>query len=313
MYTHILLSILSFLGIWIGTGLAVNSVEKLSHKLRISSFAVSFLILGLFTSISEFSVGINAVINKDPEIYVGNLIGASIVIFLMIIPLLAITGKKINIPTTLQKNNLILPLVLVALPVVLALDNEIGKIDGIITIVLYLILAISLQTKKGLLERASNLIQFKKVSVWKEIAKIVVGVIIIFQASHFIVEQIKYFSTTLNISPFIISVLIVSIGTNLPELSFIFRSMVTKNNNVAFGDYIGSSAFNTFLFGILTLLNKEKVILSNSYISSSIFLIIGTIIFYFFAKSKNTITRLEGFILLGIYIAFVTTEFILIR
>lgn len=52
MLAHILIYALSFVGIWIGAGLAIRAVEKLSHKLRLSSFLVSFLVLGFFTSIS---------------------------------------------------------------------------------------------------------------------------------------------------------------------------------------------------------------------------------------------------------------------
>lgn len=313
MYYHLILVIISFIGIWIGTGFAVSSVEKISHRLKISSFAVSFLILGLFTSISEFSVGINSVLNDDPEIFVGNLIGASIVLFLMIIPLLAITGKQIKVPDTLRENNLVLPLIVISLPVVLSLDREISKIDGLIAMVLYTILAINLQSKRGLLETAKSFVQFKKFSIYKEIAKILIGVLIIFSASHFIVEQTKYFSELYNISPFIISILIISLGTNLPELSFVFRSLVLKNNQIAFGDYIGSASFNTFIFGLLTLIYGKDIVLTNSYITSSISLIVGTILFYIFAKSKNTISRIEGIILLSIYVLFVITEFSLIK
>jgi cation:H+ antiporter len=313
MYLHLLISILAFLGIWVGTGLAVNSVEKLSHKLKISSFAISFLILGLFTSISEFSVGLNAVLDNDPEIYVGNLIGASIVIFLMIIPLLAITGKKINIPATLQNNNLLLSMIVIALPVILAIDGEISRTDGLIAIALYIVLTLNLQLKKGLLERASTLIQFKKINILKELVKIIAGVIIIFQASHFIVEQTLYFSNLLDIAPFIISILVISIGTNLPELSFVFRSLVTKSNQIAFGDYVGSAAFNTLLFGILTLIYGKTIVLSNSYVTSSIFLLVGVVLFHIFAKSKNSITRLEGILLLILYILFVVAEISLLK
>src|SRR3989344_2032781 len=99
MLPHLFIYTLSFIGIWIGSGLAIGSVERLSKILRVSSFAVSFLVLGLFTSMGELSVGVNAVLENDPEIYVGTLIGASIVIFTLIIPLLAITGNKIKIST----------------------------------------------------------------------------------------------------------------------------------------------------------------------------------------------------------------------
>ena len=94
---HLIIYAAAFIGIWVGAGMAITSVEKMAQKLRLSSFLVSFLVLGFFTSISEVSVGVNAVLSGDPGIFVGNLIGASIVLFLMVIPLLAITGKPITI------------------------------------------------------------------------------------------------------------------------------------------------------------------------------------------------------------------------
>ena len=48
MVTHALIYALSFVGIWIGSGLAIKSVERLSQSLKLSSFAVSFLVLGFF-------------------------------------------------------------------------------------------------------------------------------------------------------------------------------------------------------------------------------------------------------------------------
>src|SRR3989344_1820060 len=106
MLPHLAIYALSFIGIWIGSGLAISSVERLSKILRVSSFAVSFIVLGFFTSVSELSVGVNSILENDPEIYVGNLIGASIVIFILIIPLLAIAGHNINITPEFRGFNL---------------------------------------------------------------------------------------------------------------------------------------------------------------------------------------------------------------
>lgn len=100
----------------------------------------------------------------------------------------------------------------------------------------------------------------------------------------------------------------VSIGTNIPELSLVFRSLFIRNNQVAFGDYVGSACFNTFLFGLLTKIYNRNFNLSNSYVVSLLFLILGLIAFYFFAKSKNTISRLEGLALILLYFLFLFTE-----
>ena len=75
MILQLFFYIFSFLLIWFVAGLIVTSVDRLAHKLNLSSFAVSFFLLGILTSVPEISVGINSLIDKKPEIFVGNLIG----------------------------------------------------------------------------------------------------------------------------------------------------------------------------------------------------------------------------------------------
>lgn len=308
MCEHLIVYLLSFIGIWIGSGFVVKAVEHLSRTLKISSFAISFSLLGLFTSLSEFSVGINAIVENDPEIYVGNLIGASIVLFMLVIPLLAIFGRSIKISPEFQGFSLPASLVVVSLPVILVMDGKVGKIDSIIALSLFAILLISIEAKKGVVEKIKDMDGNSSVKIGKEILKILFGVAVIFIASRFVVEQTLYFSNILNIPPFIISLLLISVGTNIPEFALVIRSIYSRNHQVAFGDYVGSAAFNTFFLGLLTLIYGKQVNLANSYLTSLLFLIVGLAMFYYFARTKNTISRLEGLVLLALYVAFIFTE-----
>ncbi len=308
MFVHILLYIGAFIGIWLGAGVAIKSVEKLAHKLRLSSFLVSFLVLGFFTSISEISVGINAVLSDDPGIFVGNLIGASIVLFLMVIPLLAIAGHAITISKEVRGHNLILPLVVVAIPVLLSLDGIVSRIDAISAVILYVISALVIEHRRGFTKSVSTFAQFKNLSVVEELAKIIAGALIIYGSSWIVVNQTVYFSQALGVSQFFISLMVIGIGTNLPELSLIVRSLFMRSNQVAFGDYLGSAAFNSFLYGILALWYGKPIHLNNSYAISLGFLIIGLTLFYMFAKSKHSISKLEAWGLFSLYIAFFAVE-----
>src|SRR3989339_1977051 len=96
IFVHILFYFLAFLLLWYCSGIIVDSVGRLASKLKLSSFAVSFFVLGILTSIPEFSVGLNSIINKTPDIFVGNLLGASLIIFILIIPLLAVLGNGVK-------------------------------------------------------------------------------------------------------------------------------------------------------------------------------------------------------------------------
>ncbi len=309
--SNLLIYLLSFVGVWVGAGLAISSVERLSKNLKLSSFALSFIILGFFTSLSEFSVGVNALTVNDPEIYVGNLIGATIVIFMMIVPLLAITGSKIKITKEFGGVSLVLSLVTIAMPVLLSIDGEVSQSDGIVAMALFVILVIIIQTKRGLFNANDGLKKLSSIKTGREFLKILLGVVIIFIASRFVVDQTIFFSELLHVSPFLISLLIIGIGTNIPELTLVVRSMFMKSNQVAFGDYVGSAAFNTFIFGLLTFLHGKPVYLSNSYLVSLLFLIVGLIVFYYFSRTNNSVSRLEGFLLLMLYLLFVFVEILI--
>lgn len=308
MFTHVLIYFMAFVGIWIGSGLAIGSVERLSRILRVSSFMVSFIVLGCFTSIGELSVGVNSILQNEPEIFVGNLIGATIVIFMLIIPLLAITGNKIKIQREFQGFNLPASLVVIGLPVVVSMDGVVGKIDAYITIVLFAILILIIQAKRSLLEKIRAITPRTSIKISKELLRIIFGLAIIFIASRFIVEQTHYFAELLGLSPFFISLLLIAIGTNIPELSIVVRSAFMNSNQVAFGDYVGSASFNTLLFGVLSLTYNNPIQLTNSYLTSLLFLILGLSLFFYFARTKNTITRMEGLILLSLYMLFLALE-----
>lgn len=308
MLGHLLLYAASFAGIWVGAGLAIKSVEKLSHTLRLSSFIVSFLVLGFFTSISELSVGVNAALQNEPGIFVGNLIGASIVLFLLVIPLLAIVGHDIVISKEVRGHNLILPLLVVATPVLLSMDGTVNKTDAVIAVFLYVISALVIQNRRGFAKNVATLAKSKTYSIGMELAKIACGALLIFFSSKIVVLQTEYFAHLLGLSEFFISLMVIGIGTNLPELSLIVRSLFMKSNQVAFGDYLGSASFNSFLYGLLALWYGRPITLNNSYSVSLAFLIVGLILFYLFAKSKHTISKSEALVLFGLYLAFVSIE-----
>ncbi len=307
---HFLIYVLGFSAIWFGAGLAIHAVERLSKYLRLSSFAVSFLVLGFFTSISELSVGVNAVVQNDPEIFVGNLVGASILLFLLAIPLLAITGNQVKISREFSGLNLWLSLIVVGLPGVLLFDGHLDLTDAVVATVGYATLLISIQSKKGLLEKVKSWGRFSPRVGLKELGKIGLGFGMVFMASKVVVEQTLYFSQLWDISPFLISLFAISIGTNLPELSLMARSVFAKSNQVAFGDYVGSAAFNTFLLGFLAFWYGKPIAMVNSYRFSLITMAVGLVLFYWFARTKNTLSRWEALVLVAVYFAFLGLEIV---
>lgn len=311
MLTNLLLYIISFALIWFGAGLIITSVSKFSKKLKLSPFAFSFVFLGLLTSTPEFSVGLQAIADNNSQIFVGNLLGGIIVLFLVIIPLLGIFGNGISLKYDMDHKTLLATLGVILAPSIMVLDKRVTAIEGVILIFLYLILLFLIQRKNGIFDSENEkLLDFKAYS-YKDLLKIIVGIGIVFVASSLIVDQTIYFSNLIKIPVFYVSLLVVALGTDLPELSLAVRSVISGKKDIAMGDYIGAAATSTLLFGIFTLLGAGEIVTVSNFLVTFLFIFAALIIFYFLSRTENYISRTNGFILIGIYILFVVFELVL--
>jgi cation:H+ antiporter len=305
---NLFLYIVSFIFIWLGSGLIVNSASKFSKKLKLSAFAFSFVFLGILTSTPEFSVGLQAVADRNASIFVGNLLGGIIVLFLVIIPLLAIFGNGINLKHELDHKQLILTMGVIALPSILILDKKVTNIEGLIMIISYLILLFFIQRKNGIFDRENEqLLDIKSYSL-KDILKIIIGLVIVFISSSLIVSKTIYFANFFNISTFYISLLVIALGTDLPELTLAIRSIISGKKDIAMGDYIGAAAVSTLLFGIFTILHNGEVITVSNFLTTFIFIITALSLFFFFSFKNQFLTRINGIFMLIIYILFIAVE-----
>ena len=297
----------AFVAIWFGSGLIVSSVDTFSHKLRLSSFAVSFILLGLLTSTPEFAVGLQAIADGNPEIFVGNLIGSIPVLFMLVIPLLAILGNGIQLKQELDRSSLLITMAVILLPSFFVLDRNVSYSEAFIAIASYLVLIFLIQRKKGLFHNAHGEFLALKAYSHKDLLKILVGIGIVFVSSHLIVQNTLFFADALNIPVFYLSIIVVSLGTNLPELSLAIRSVLGGTRDIAMGDYLGSAATNTLLFGVFTFL-CGGVATVQSFLVTFLFVFLALLLFYFFSGSKSNISRREGFLMILGYIGFVVYE-----
>lgn len=306
---HFILYAASFLGLWYGSGLIVDSIKRLARKINVSSFAFSFFVLGFLTSIPEIGVGINALEQNQPEIFVGNLLGSAIVMFLLVIPLLAVLGGGVHVKKHLSNRDLLVTLGIIAVPALFALDRTVTNVEGFILLGLYIVLFYIIRARKGVLERVERMLQ-REQKDWRHstIIKLAAGMALVFITSRFIVNQTISAAETYQLSTFVISLLVLSVGTNLPEISLALRSLTSKAEDVALGDYLGSAATNTMLFGVFTLFNNGEVITERSFTITFAIIVGSLLAFFLLTRGKSWLTRKEGWLLLGCYLVFLLYE-----
>jgi cation:H+ antiporter len=260
------------------------------------------------TSIPETSIGLNAVKANEPEIFIGNLLGGMVVLFLLIIPVFGILGNGVKLNHDLGDRNLLLSLVYILLPILLLVDGSASVYDGVILILFYVAIVVLVYRRRGIKEEIlSHLHKTESLNMAKELAFIVLGIIIILFASNILVNGIEFFANRFQLSELVLSLLILSIGTNIPELSLAIRSAYKGGKDVAFGNYLGSAVANALVLGVLLILNGGAVV-KVSIIGILIAMVLGISLFYIFARSKDYLSRRESLVLLLGYVAFVIYE-----
>ena len=297
--------------LWFCSGKIVTIIEKVAKKVGFSSFALSFFVLGILTSIPEFSVGINSLIKKTPDIFIGNLIGASFYMFTLVIPIMAVFGGGVKMIHGLTYKDMIFALIVVLAPIFLIADNVLTRTEGVFLILIYLILVYFIEKKKSLHVSFRDLTTHRIAHGFQIGIELFVYLAIIFVASSFIVNQTIEYGKILGMPIFVVSVVILAFGTNLPEISLAIRSVFLRKKEVALGDYLGSAAANSLIFGVLTLLNGARIHLESYSLRTLLINLFGLGVFYAFSQSKKEISPKEGRILLLVAFLFVLVEILL--
>ena len=307
---HVFSIIAAFALMWVAADYVLKSVQLLSSRLEMSAFATSFIVLGIMTSIPEMSIGLNAIAEGEPGVYVGNLIGASFVIFTLIIPVLAILGNGIVLSNDFSKRQLVLSLAVILLPAIFLVTGASDRKEAFVMIFMYAVLIFFIEKRRTLWEKTKQLIILRDLSTAYDTIKVLVGAVVIFFASRILVTEAEFFMDTYQISGFVIGLLVLAIGTNLPELVIGIKGIFKNQKDVAFGDYVGSAAANTAIFGMLTMIHGPFKLEQNGFLFTSILLGLGLILFFLFASEDKVLSRREGFLLLGIYGLFLFIELV---
>ena len=307
--SHALIFLLSAGIIWFFAGLLIDVIVRIAKRFHQNGFTVAFFVLGLFTSISELSVAVNASLGDVPQVSVGNLVGASFVIILFIVPLLAVAGNGVELKKTLSAKNLLLALGVIGLPSLLVIDGGVTKTDGLIALSFYIMLIYSIRSQTSFFETTKTI--KKELGDRYALAdwiKVILGGVLIFGAGRFLVGEVVYFATLFNVPSSIIGLILLSVGTNVPELVIAIRSISKKRRDIAFGDYLGSAATNTPIFALVALANGSFAVESVIFAGTFFLTVIGFALFFILAQSGRVISKKEGLALLVFYLAFLALQ-----
>ena len=243
----------------IGGYAIVSGGVSLAKKIRISSMVIGLTVVAYGTSTPELAAAILAAFNSHTELILGNIIGSNISNVGMVIGISAIFTPLLISKFTVQRW---IPIMIgVSLLVVgMSYDGEISQIDGVILIAgligftIYTIKTVKRQTlqengsiENEHLEGELFLSKYRIETFPKAFTLIVIGAILLFIGGHFTIDGAVSIAESLGLSHLIIGVVIVAIGTSLPELITSVIAIAKKQTDIGVGNIVGSNIYNILL------------------------------------------------------------------
>jgi len=306
MISNLFIFAIALLMLTKGATMATKYSAKLADNFNISKYIVGFIIVAFISILPETLISINSAISGIPEFGLGTLFGSNVADLSLIFAILIIyTGRGIKIESKVLKNIRLYPFFLL-LPLLFGLNGHYTRIEGVFLIIAgiifyYLVFKNGIDVSVNL--RDSN-------GKYKSLLFLIISMVLLLVGSHFTVTSASALAHALKISPILIGMLIVSLGTTIPELFFSLKAVKRKDDELAIGDIMGSVlADATIVVGVLATITPFFFPVKIVYITG-MFMVVFSFILLKFMKTGRLITKNEGYLLLFFWIIYVIVELI---
>jgi cation:H+ antiporter len=311
--TNLLFLLLGITLLTFGGEALIRSSLAAAKRFGLSPLLSGLIIVGFGTSAPELVVSIDAALNKQADIAVGNVVGSNIGNILLILGLCAVI-TPLTISALALKRDASVMLVSSVIFCVLAYNQSIRFGDGLLLIALlfiYLIYTYYTEKKQHnaqaiMHENEASEVTVLPQSLWLSISMLVAGLALLIIGSKVLLVGATGLAQSFGISEGVIGLTVVAVGTSLPELTVSVIAALRKHADVAVGNILGSNIFNMLgILGVSALL--QPLPLSPRILQFDQWVLLGTsLLLMAFLYTGRRVGRGEGAILLlgyGAYLA----------
>lgn len=323
VYTSILFIIIGFVMLIKGADFLVDGASNVAKKFHIPEIVIGLTIISIGTSMPELIVSITSAVGGRSDMSLGNALGSNICNLLLI---LGVSTMIRRIDFKRETRLIEVPMSLVITIVFMLLCNlgqDISRVDAVILIVLFVMFigyTVVMALKGEQFDKEDNNEEKeekkdkenkKTTAVWLDIIYIILGIVILKIGGDLTVDNAVNVAEHFKLSEKIIGVTILAVGTSLPELVTSVSAAIKGKSDIAIGNILGSNIFNMLMIiGVSAMIKPFAY--NMSYNKEMIILIVSTIVLTLFPliPPKNKMSRRNGALYFGMYIAYVISLFI---
>jgi cation:H+ antiporter len=313
--------LMPWLAILGGFALLVWSAERfvfgasgLARNLGVSPLIIGMTIMGFGTSAPEMLVSGLASANGNPGIGIGNALGSNIANIGLVIGATALI-MPLAISSRILRREYPVLIGVTALAGLLMMDDELGRLDGVILISGTLLLVAWL-VWVGKRPHAADPLETEfeveiptGLSMTRAVVWTLLGLVVLVLSSRLLVWGAVDIARDLGISDLVIGLTIIAVGTSLPELAASVMSAIKKEHDMAIGNIIGSNMFNLLavlaLPGLIQPSMLDPAVMQRDYLIV-VALTLALFIMAYGFKGRGRVNRLEGGVLLACFASYMT-------
>lgn len=312
IFLQILIFILAVLVLAKSGTWAVQALSRIARFLKWSEFAVAFILMAFVSSFPELFIGISSVIYRVPEVSFGNIIGANVINLTLAVGLAVVFLGGLEVERKIVKKDSIFTATSAILPLILILDKELSRIDGVILLLGFIVYLSWLFAQKDRFSRIYNNASGGFRQFFRDVLIFLGSVILLFLSAEAVIGSSVVLAKAWGVPQVIIGILVIGTGTALPETYFVVKAALRGSKELILGNLMGCVVVTSlFVLGLVALLSPIKIADFSPYFAARLFLLISAAFFLIIIRTGEKITRKESLFLIFIYLAFVVTEILL--
>ncbi|MEM4253766.1 MAG: sodium:calcium antiporter [Candidatus Woesearchaeota archaeon] len=285
--------------------LLVEGISGYAKKLGLSDAIIGLVVVAMAASSPEIISSVTGFLSGGSDVGFGAILGSNMVHVGFALGILALAGRKMPIETGLFSRQKLMMWAALMLPLLLALDGELSRVDGILLLAVFGLYLANLWRLEGAKGKMKKNVRLRR--LWRD-AFIFIGCLAaVLLAGRWLVFSSVTIARELGIPPYFIALTVIGIGTTIPDIAVELRSVFRAHAAIGLGDLLGSLMIEFLLFfGVMSLISPLKVSVP-TVINALVFLTLGITTLMWIMRGKY-LTWKHGLLFLGYFIAFLAIE-----
>ena len=289
-------------GLLIGTEFTINGAVAVASRLGISEFIVGAAILSIGSDLPEFAIAVDGALQnlragQTSDVVVGTSLGSALGQIGLVLGIAALFISLSLSRSTAYRHGSVLIGSLLLLGYV-GLDGTVSRIEGGLLIAAYVIYFLAMFRSASGRPEGTSTSDTDALRAW---LSLIVGLVVVAVAAELTVDGAIGVASALDIPESFVAIIIIGLGTSLPELSISVSAALKNKSHLSVGNLIGSNIFDTLIpVGAAAAISGLDFNGDMLRYELSVLIALSSLVMFFFLR-KRGIRKPEATVILAVY------------